>query len=110
MLADTVEAACRTLEKPSVSRLEKFIHQLVMGKYEHGQLDKANLTFRDLNAIEASFVTILAGYYHTRIEYPDQKDPDALPDKTDADKAPEKALPPKTEKSETKASEGEKNE
>ena len=82
MLADTVEAACRTLDKPSVSRLEKFIHQLVMGKYEHGQLDKANLTFRDLKAIEASFVTILAGYYHTRIEYPDQKDPDALPDKT----------------------------
>ena len=36
MLADTVEAACRTLEKPSVSRLEKFIHTLVMGKYEHG--------------------------------------------------------------------------
>ena len=68
-----------------------------MGKYEHGQLDKANLTFRDLNVIEASFVTILAGYYHTRIEYPDQKDPDALPDKT-ADKAQEKAfektLPP----------------
>lgn len=94
MLADTVEAACRTLEKPSVSRLEKFIHQLVMGKYEHGQLDKANLTFKDLTAIEASFVTILAGYYHTRIEYPDQKDPDALPDKAAAEKTPEKALPP----------------
>lgn len=88
MLADTVEAACRTLEKPSVSRLEKFIHTLVMSKYEHGQLDKANLTFRDLNAIEASFVTILAGYYHTRIEYPDQKDPDSLPEKQE-----QKAIP-----------------
>lgn len=76
MLADTVEAACRTLEKPSVSRLEKFIHTLVMAKYEHRQLDKSNLTFKDLNVIEAAFVTVLAASYHSRIEYPDQKDPD----------------------------------
>ncbi len=76
MLADTVEAACRTLDKPSSSRLKKFIHQLITAKYEHGQLDKSTLTFKDLNVIESSFVTILAGYYHSRIEYPDQKDPD----------------------------------
>ena len=76
MLADTVEAACRTLDKPSVSRLEKFIHQLVMAKFEHGQLENCDLTFKDLNIIESSFVTILAGHYHSRIEYPDQKDPD----------------------------------
>lgn len=76
MLADTVEAACRTLERPSVSRLEKFIHTLVMAKYEHRQLDRSNLTFKDLNVIEAAFVTVLAASYHSRIEYPDQKDPD----------------------------------
>lgn len=78
MLADTVEAACRTLDKPSTSRLEKFIHQLVMSKHEHQQLDNSNLTFRELSIIEESFVSILAGYYHTRIEYPDQKDPDEV--------------------------------
>ncbi|MGL4982111.1 MAG: HDIG domain-containing metalloprotein [Treponemataceae bacterium] len=77
MLADTVEAACRTLDKPSVSRLEKFIKQLVMQKIEHGQLDKSNLTFKELDVIQASFVKILAGYYHSRIEYPNQKDPDS---------------------------------
>lgn len=77
MLADTVEAACRTLDHPSVSRLEKFIHTLVMSKVEHGQLERSKLSFGEVTAIEASFVTILAGYYHTRIEYPDQKDPDA---------------------------------
>lgn len=76
MLADTVEAACRTLDKPSVSRLEKFIHQLIMSKFEHGQLENSDLTFGELNIIEKSFVTILAGYYHSRIEYPDQKDPE----------------------------------
>ena len=77
MLADTVEAACRTLENPSVPRLEKFIRQLVTAKYEDGQLDKADLTFADLDTIRSSFVNILAGYYHSRIEYPNQKDPDS---------------------------------
>lgn len=76
MLADTVEAACHTLEDPSVPRLEKFIHELVLGKVNHGQLDNANITFRDLSAIEEAFVDVLAGYYHSRIKYPNQKDPD----------------------------------
>ena len=78
MLADTVEAACRTLDKPSVSRLEKFIKQLVMTKVELGQLDNSSLTFKELTNIQKAFVTILAGYYHSRIEYPNQKDPDEV--------------------------------
>lgn len=93
MLADTVEAACRTLEKPSVSRLEKFIHQLIMAKVEDHQLEKSGLRFCDLDIIKATLVKILAGYYHSRIEYPNQKDPDAndnpptvLPEMQEADK------------------------
>ncbi|MBQ7366263.1 MAG: HDIG domain-containing protein [Spirochaetaceae bacterium] len=74
MLADTVEAACHTLEKPSVPNLEVFIHQLVMDKLEHGQLDNANITFKELARIEKVFVDVLAGYYHSRIKYPDQKE------------------------------------
>ncbi|UTC65853.1 MULTISPECIES: HD family phosphohydrolase [unclassified Treponema] len=76
MLADIVEAACRTLEKPSVPRLEKFIDELVSGKIKAGQLDNSDLTFREVNIIKASFVKILAGYYHSRIEYPNQKNID----------------------------------
>ncbi|MBO4728071.1 MAG: HDIG domain-containing protein [Spirochaetaceae bacterium] len=76
MLADTVEAACRTLEKPSVPRLEKFIRQLVMKKYEDRQLDKSTLTFKEVDTIQEVFVNTLASYYHSRIEYPNQKDPD----------------------------------
>ncbi len=74
MICDTVEAACRTLTDPSVSRLEKFIRKLVMGKYETHQMDNANLTFNDLNRIQTSLVNIMAGYYHSRIEYPNQND------------------------------------
>lgn len=76
MLADTVEAACRTLEKPSVPRLEKFITTLVNSKIEQKQLENCNLSFSDITKIKAAFVQILAGYYHSRTKYPDQKDPD----------------------------------
>ena len=76
MLADTVEAACRTLENPSVPRLEKFITQLINAKVEHNQLNNCDLTYRDISKIKEAFVQVLAGYYHSRIEYPDQKDPD----------------------------------
>ncbi|MCR4630321.1 MAG: HDIG domain-containing protein [Treponema sp.] len=76
MLADTVEAACRTLENPSVPRLEKFITQLINAKVEHKQLNNCDLTYRDISKIKEAFVQVLAGYYHSRIEYPDQKDPD----------------------------------
>ena len=78
MLADVVEAACRTLEKPSVPRLERFIGELVSKKIETNQLENSDLTFREIGIIKRTFVNILAGYYHSRIEYPNQKDPDAL--------------------------------
>lgn len=77
MLADVVEAACRTLEKPSVPRLERFIGELVSKKIETNQLENSDLTFHEISIIKKTFVNILAGYYHSRIEYPNQKDPDA---------------------------------
>lgn len=82
MLADTAEAACRTLENPTEERLDKFIKILIDSKIQHGQLNNCNLTFRDVNKIRQAFVTLLVGYYHNRIEYPDQKNPDSDSEKT----------------------------
>jgi putative nucleotidyltransferase with HDIG domain len=70
MLADVTEAAVRTLKKPTAIRLEKYIQELIMAKFQHGQLAESELTFRDLETIKMAFVRVLAGYYHTRIEYP----------------------------------------
>jgi putative nucleotidyltransferase with HDIG domain len=70
MLADVTEAAVRTLKKPTAARMEKFIQELVNAKVEHGQLSESELTFRDLTVIEKAFVRVLAGHYHSRIEYP----------------------------------------
>ncbi|WP_027727782.1 HD family phosphohydrolase [Treponema sp. C6A8] len=90
MLADTVEAACRTLKSPSVPRLEAFVTQLINGKIEHKQLDNCPLTFRDVKRIKEAFVQILAGYYHSRIEYPDQNEEGK--DKTEKNETAEKPL------------------
>ena len=76
MLADTVEAACRSLDAPTPERIEKFIQTLIEGKINNGQLDNCGLTFNELTLIKKSFVRILVGQYHSRIKYPNQKDPD----------------------------------
>lgn len=74
MCADTVEAACRTLENPNEERLDKFIRKLITAKMESHQLDNCPLTFQDTTIMRKAFVKLLLGYYHNRIEYPDQKD------------------------------------
>jgi len=76
MLADVSEAAVRTLSKPNATKIEKFIQQLFDQKIEHGQLSQTDLSFRELEIIKNSFVRVLAGYYHTRIEYPKQQKED----------------------------------
>jgi len=70
LLADSVEAASRTLKRPTEARLDKFVQELIMAKFNAGELGDSNLTLRDLELIRRSFVHILGGYYHTRIEYP----------------------------------------
>jgi len=75
MLADVTEAAVRTLDKPTAVKIEKFIQELIAHKVEHGQLAQSELTFRDLETIKKAFVRVLAGYYHSRIEYPKINEP-----------------------------------
>ncbi|HEY9593996.1 MAG TPA: HDIG domain-containing protein, partial [Spirochaetia bacterium] len=70
MLADTVEAASRSLKHPTEARLEQFVQEMIMEKLTSGELGDSNLTLRDLELIRRSFVHILEGYFHTRIEYP----------------------------------------
>ncbi len=74
MLADTVEAAARTLKKPTIAKLEKFVWDIIMEKFTTQELGDSQLTFRDLETIKKSFVQVLAGYYHSRIEYPKVKE------------------------------------
>ncbi len=74
MLADCVEAASRTLKRPSMSKLEQFVRDMVMDKFEQRQLAKSALSFHDLELIINTFVRILAGHFHSRIEYPKMRE------------------------------------
>ena len=86
MLADVCEAACKSLEKPTAQRLEKFVQDLINKKIEANQLDNSALTFGELTKIRDIFVRILAAYYHGRIKYQNQKDPDATSSTESGDK------------------------
>lgn len=71
MLCDTIEAAMRTLKKPTPEKIEEFIVKLVRGKLEDGQLSDCPLTLQDIDRICGAVTTVLVGVYHERIEYPE---------------------------------------
>jgi len=79
MLADTVEAASRTLSSPNAARLSSFTHELVMEKMLDGQLDECGLTFTDLARIEEAFLRVLVTRFHARIRYPGQSGEEGQP-------------------------------
>ena len=70
MLADAVEAAARTLTDPGPARIQGAVQKLINGIFVDGQLDECDLTLRDLHIIANSFVRILTGIFHHRVDYP----------------------------------------
>jgi putative nucleotidyltransferase with HDIG domain len=70
MLADKVEAACRTIKEPNEERIRAMIQQIINSVMTDGQFDRCPLTLRELYQIADTFTTVLLGIYHHRIEYP----------------------------------------
>lgn len=74
MLADSVEAASRSLDEPTHKRLKSLIDLIFQERIEDNQLDDTDLTFQDLRVIKDTFLKMLLGIYHVRVKYPDQED------------------------------------
>jgi hypothetical protein len=72
LLADSVEAACRSIKTPTHSKVEEVVHKVINNKFIDGQLDECDLTLRDLERISSVFVRILDSIYHTRVTYPER--------------------------------------
>ncbi len=72
MLADTVEAAAKTLKSPTPGRMRKLVGDLVEKRFLEGELEDCDLTMRDLKGIIEGFVSVLIGIYHERIDYPEE--------------------------------------
>jgi len=73
LLADSVEASSRVLSDPTPARIRGLVQKIINNKFIDGQLDECPLTLNDLNKIAESFVRVLTGVFHTRLEYPEAK-------------------------------------
>ncbi len=80
MLADAVEAATRSLAKPTPGRIREMVKQIFDERMLSGELDQCGLTLRDLSEIRESFIPLLTSIHHSRIAYPGQREHAATKD------------------------------
>ena len=73
MLADSIEAAIRSLDEKSPMAMENMIRKIINGKIEDNQLSEADLTFKEIEIIIKTFVKTLVSIHHVRIKFPGQK-------------------------------------
>jgi hypothetical protein len=70
MLADSIEAASRSLVEKTSDNFRKIIDSVFRQKIDAGQLDKAPLTFKDITLMKEVFLEKLLNIYHVRVSYP----------------------------------------
>lgn len=70
MIADSVEAAARTVQEPTPTKLRNMIDMIITRIRDDGQFDECDITLRDLKLVGDSFVKALLGIHHHRITYP----------------------------------------
>lgn len=73
MMADSVEAASRSLKEHTVEGIQQLVNKIIETQIADGLLKNAPLTFRDVESIKQVFIEKLKIMYHTRISYPDLK-------------------------------------
>lgn len=70
LLADSVEAASRSLKEVSPAVIRTLVRKIINDKFIDGQLDECDLTLKNLHKIQESFVQNLTAIFHTRVNYP----------------------------------------
>lgn len=83
MLADSVEAAVRSLGSPKIADIENMVEKIVSDKVKDGQLDDSDITLKDLTRIKNAFINVLKGMFHSRIEYPEIEEQNSDKEKSD---------------------------
>lgn len=70
MLADSIEASVRSLNKPTKPDIDNMVEKIIKDKIDDGQLNSCELTMKDIYDIKITFIKVLEGIFHSRIEYP----------------------------------------
>lgn len=75
-IADSVEAAVRSLHHPTIESIEQLVNKIVEERLLDGQFSQCDLTFAELEKVKNTMIETLTGLFHNRIEYPelDQKE------------------------------------
>jgi putative nucleotidyltransferase with HDIG domain len=76
-IADSVEAASRSLEKPTAQRIEDLVNEIVAHKIATHQLDECHLTMNEICAVSEAMSVTLKNMMHTRIAYTKKEKPGA---------------------------------
>jgi membrane-associated HD superfamily phosphohydrolase len=69
MLADSVEAASRSLKEPDEESISVLVDRIIKYKLDQNQLKDSNITLKDIETIKAIFKRMLMSIYHVRIDY-----------------------------------------
>ena len=73
MIADSCEAAVRSMDKKTENGIKARVQEIMAGKIRENQFVQCNLTTKDLQTIEDSLVNTFSGIYHGRVKYPQDK-------------------------------------
>ncbi|WP_347374689.1 HDIG domain-containing metalloprotein [Aequorivita sp. Q41] len=71
MMADSVEAASKSLKEPSSSIIDEFVEKIINNQMAQGQFLNANITFKEIETIKKVLKKKLNNIYHLRVEYPE---------------------------------------
>jgi cyclic-di-AMP phosphodiesterase PgpH len=70
-IADSVEAAVRSLSNPSQEKIEKIVRAIIADRLQDNQLNECDITLKELEIVARSLCETLNGVFHSRIEYPE---------------------------------------
>ncbi|RWZ60040.1 HDIG domain-containing protein [Halobacillus fulvus] len=70
-VCDSVEAAVRSIDRPTEEKIKKIVHSIIEDRLLDGQFDDCDLTFKEINKMEYAICETLNGIFHSRIQYPD---------------------------------------
>ncbi|MGM7702044.1 HD family phosphohydrolase [Pseudalkalibacillus sp. Hm43] len=71
-IADAVEAAVRSMPKPTPVKIEGLVRKIIADRLEDGQFNECSITLKELEIVTVSICETLNGMFHSRIEYPEE--------------------------------------
>ncbi|UJF35080.1 HD family phosphohydrolase [Paenibacillus hexagrammi] len=74
-IADSVEAAVRSLRNPTLEQIDSMVHKIIKSRLDDGQFNECDLTLKELDTIAKTLNETLLGIFHSRIEYPSELAP-----------------------------------